>query len=148
MKKLIFILTLFLANIAFSQELKKENVLGFWKLKEAGFYEAGKKISKYFDNCRLMRNYTIWDNGYAIYNYVEGRNGNCFPSEPRLTLWRIVENRIQFYIDDYVFEDKIVKVNEDNSITFETFTEKKIMDSDKNYEKIANTISYDILEKL
>ena len=94
-----------------------------------------------------MRNYTIWDNNYAIYNYIEGSNGNCLPSEPRLTLWRIVDNRIQFYIDDSILEERIVKINEDKTITFETFLDKKIVDTDKNFEKIANTISYDILRR-
>ncbi len=147
MKKIILILLILFSSKMFSQQLKPDNVIGFWKLQESGFYENGKKVSKEFDDCRLMRNYTIWDNGYAIYNYVEGSNGNCFPSEPRLTLWRIVDNRIQFYIDDYIFEDRIVKINQDKTITFETYIDKKIIDSDKEFEKIANTISYDILRK-
>lgn len=147
MKKLILILVLLFSAKMFSQQLKPENVIGFWKLQEAGFYENGKKVSKNFDDCRLMRNYTIWDNNYAIYNYVEGKTGSCSPSEPRLTLWRIVDNRIQFYIDDSILEERIVKINEDKTITFETFLDKKIVDSDKNFEKIANTISYDILRR-
>lgn len=147
MKKLILILVLLFSAKMFSQQLKPENVIGFWKLQEAGFYENGKKVSKNFDDCRLMRNYTIWDNNYAIYNYIEGSNGNCLPSEPRLTLWRIVDNRIQFYIDDSILEERIVKINEDKTITFETFLDKKIVDTDKNFEKIANTISYDILRR-
>jgi len=40
-----------------------------------------------------------------------------------------------------------VKINQDNTITFETYIDKKIVDSDKEFEKIANTISYDILRK-
>lgn len=147
MKNLIVVFTLFLSGILFAQQLKPETILGFWKLKEAGFYEKEKKVSKNFDNCRLMRNYTIWDNGYAIYNYVEGSTGDCTPSEPRLTFWRIVDNRIQFYIDDYIFEDNVVKTNPDGTITFETYKEKLVEDSDKNFEKLVNSISYDILEK-
>ena len=147
MKKIILILVLLFSPKMFSQQLKPENVIGFWKLQEAGFYENGKKVSKNFDDCRLMRNYTIWDNNYAIYNYIEGSNGNCLPSEPRLTLWRIVDNRIQFYIDDSILEERIVKINDDKTITFETFLDKKIVDTDKNFEKIANTISYDILRR-
>lgn len=89
MKKLILIIMFLFGTNLFSQDLKSEDVIGFWKLKEAGFYENGKNISKEFDNCRLMRNYTILDNGFAIYNYVEGRDGDCLPSEPRLTFGRL-----------------------------------------------------------
>ena len=147
MKNLILLFTLFLHASVFSQNLKPESVVGFWKLKEAGFYENEKKVSKEFSNCRLMRNYTIWDNGYAIYNYIEGSDGHCIPSEPRLTFWRIVENRIQFYIEDHIYEDKVVKINSDGTITFESYRENQIVDSDKSFEKLVNTISYDILEK-
>jgi len=147
MKKIFLVFTSLFCGILFSQQINPEAVIGFWKLKEAGFYENNQKVSKEFDNCRLMRNYTIWSNGYAIYNYVEGSDGNCLPSEPRLTYWRIVENRIQFYIDDYIHQEEIVKINADNTITFETYQKEKISDSDKFFEKIANTISYEILEK-
>ena len=80
MKKLILILVLLFSAKMFSQQLKPENVIGFWKLQEAGFYENGKKVSKNFDDCRLMRNYTILDNNYAIYNYVEGKTWSCISS--------------------------------------------------------------------
>lgn len=147
MKKFIFILTFGLSKTIFSQNINSNDVTGFWKLKEAGFYEDGKKVIKDFDNCRLLRNYTIWDNGLAIYNYFEGSNGNCLVSEPRLTRWKIVDNRIQFYIDDYIYQEEIVKVINENSILFETYKNDKIVDNDNFFKKIANTISYEILEK-
>ena len=147
MKNFILILTFGLSSTTFSQSLNPKDVIGFWKLKEAGFYEDGKNVNKNFDNCRLLRNYTIWDNGFAIYNYFEGSDGNCIVSEPRLTKWKIVENRIQFYIDDYIYQEEVVKVINEQSITFETYKKDKIVDKDKFFEKIANSISYQILEK-
>ncbi|MFS4473272.1 lipocalin family protein [Chryseobacterium sp. T20] len=132
-----------------AQSLTKENVTGFWKLKEAGFYEGKKKVIKEFDNCRLMRNYAIREDGFAIYNYVEGKTGDCSPSEPRLSFWRIVENRIQFYVDDQnILEEVEVTLNNDKTITFSSYIPKKTkVNGDALAEKIVNTVHYDILEK-
>lgn len=132
-----------------AQSLTKENVTGFWKLKEAGFYEDQKKVVKQFDNCRLMRNYAIREDGFAIYNYVEGKTGDCSPSEPRLSFWRIVENRIQFYVDDKnILEEVEVIINKDHTITFSSYIPKKTkVNGDAFAEKIVNTVHYDILEK-
>ncbi|UTX49904.1 lipocalin family protein [Chryseobacterium sp. MA9] len=147
----IFCLASFIAvsSLMNAQKLTKENVTGFWKLKEAGFYEDKKKVVKEFDNCRLMRNYAIREDGFAIYNYVEGNTGDCSPSEPRLSFWRIVENRIQFYVDDKnILEEVEVTMNKDNTITFSSYIPKqKKVDGDALAEKIVNTIHYDILEK-
>lgn len=147
----IFCLASFIAvsSLINAQKLTKENVTGFWKLKEAGFYEDKKKVVKEFDNCRLMRNYAIREDGFAIYNYVEGNTGDCSPSEPRLSFWRIVENRIQFYVDDKnILEEVEVTMNKDNTITFSSYIPKrKKVDGDTLAEKIVNTIHYDILEK-
>lgn len=132
-----------------AQSLTKENVTGFWKLKEAGFYEGKKKVVKEFDNCRLMRNYAIREDGFAIYNYVEGKTGDCSPSEPRLSFWRIIENRIQFYVDDQnILEEVEVTLNNDKTITFSSYIPKKTkVNGDALAEKIVNTVHYDILEK-
>jgi len=132
-----------------AQKLNKENVIGFWKLKEAGFYEGKKKIVKEFDNCRLMRNYAIREDGFAIYNYAEGSVGNCSPSEPRLSFWRLVDNRIQFYVDDHnILEEVEVTINKDHTITFSSYIPKQTkVEGDALAEKIVNTIHYDILEK-
>lgn len=147
----IFFLTSFALFSPFinAQKLTKENVTGFWKLKEAGFYENKKKVIKQFDNCRLMRNYAIREDGFAVYNYVEGSTGDCSPSEPRLSFWRIVDNRIQFYADEQnILEEVEVTLNKDNTMTFSTYNPTRIkVDGDALAEKIVNTVHYDILEK-
>lgn len=132
-----------------AQKLNKENVIGFWKLKEAAFYEGKKKVVKEFDNCRLMRNYAIREDGFAIYNYAEGSVGNCSPSEPRLSFWRLVDNRIQFYVDDHnILEEVEVTINKDHTITFSSYIPKQTkVEGDALAEKIVNTVHYDILEK-
>lgn len=149
MSKIFFLASCMTASLISAQKLTKENVTGFWKLKEAGFYEGKKKVIKEFDNCRLMRNYAIREDGFAIYNYVEGKSGNCSPSEPRLSFWRVVENRIQFYVDDKnILEEVEVTINKDHTITFSSYIpERKKVNGDAFTEKIANTVHYDILEK-
>ena len=142
-------LCIVVSSLVKAQNVTKENVTGFWKLKEAGFYEGKKKVVKEFDNCRLMRNYAIREDGFAIYNYVEGKTGDCSPSEPRLSFWRIVENRIQFYVDDQnILEEVEVTLNNDKTITFSSYIPKKTkVNGDALAEKIVNTVHYDILEK-
>ncbi|AZA84178.1 hypothetical protein C1637_16975 [Chryseobacterium lactis] len=139
-----------ISSVISAQKLKKENVIGFWKLKEAGFYENKKKVVKQFDNCRLMRNYALREDGFAIYNYVEGSVGDCSPSEPRLSFWRIVDNRIQFYVDDKnILEEVEVTLNKDKTIIFSSYIPgKTIVKGDPLAEKVMNTVHYDILEKL
>ncbi len=137
------------SSFIYAQKLKKEEVTGFWKLKESGFYENKKKVIKDFDNCRLMRNYAIREDGLAVYNYIEGSVGDCIPSEPRISFWRIVENRIQFYVDDKnILEEVVVTFNHDKTITFSSYIPERIkMEGDALAEKIMNTIHYSILEK-
>ncbi|WP_353146095.1 lipocalin family protein [Chryseobacterium sp.] len=149
MKRLLLSSALVLTSFVGAQQLKKEEVTGFWKLKESGFYENKKKVIKNFDNCRLMRNYAIREDGFAIYNYVEGSAGDCSPSEPRLSFWRIVGNRIQFYVDEQnILEEVVVTLNKDKTITFSDYIPEKIkMDGDALTEKVLNTVHYSILEK-
>lgn len=149
MYKIFFLASCMTVSLVNAQKLTKENVTGFWKLKESGFYENQKKVVKEFDNCRLMRNYAIREDGFAIYNYIEGKSGDCSPSEPRLSFWRIVENRIQFYVDDKnILEEVEVTINKDHTITFSSYIpEQKKVNGDAFAEKIANTVHYDILEK-
>jgi len=149
MDKIFFLASFMTVSLISAQKLRNEDVTGFWKLKEAGFYENKKKVVKQFDNCRLMRNYAIREDGFAIYNYVEGKVGDCSPSEPRLSFWRIVENRIQFYVDDQnILEEVEVTMNKDNTITFSSYIpEQKKVNGDALAEKIVNTVHYDILEK-
>lgn len=142
----VFILVF--STLVSSQKVKKEDIIGFWKLKESGFYESKTKVKKDFDNCRLMRNYAIREDGFAIYNYIEGSVGNCMPSEPRLSFWRIVENRIQFFVDDKnILEEVVVTFNKDKTMLFSTYIPVRVKDSDATTEKILNTVHYDILEK-
>ncbi|MGG7549161.1 lipocalin family protein [Chryseobacterium arthrosphaerae] len=131
-----------------AQKLKKEDVTGFWKLKESGSYENKTRVKKDFDNCLLMRNYTLRDDGFAIYNYIEGSTGNCLPSEPRLSLWKIVDNRIQFYIGkDTIIEEVMVSFNKDDTMTFSSYIPTPVKDKDPKLEKVLNMIHYDVLEK-
>lgn len=142
------IMLMAMTSILNAQNLKKEDVTGFWKLKESGFYENKKKVIKDFDDCRLMRNYAIRDDGFAVYNYTEGSSGNCMPSEPRLSFWRIVEDRLQFYAGDQILEEVRVTFNKDKTITLSTYKPEQIkVDGDRLAEKIINTIHYDVLEK-
>lgn len=147
MKKLLFSSALVFSALISAQKLKKENVIGFWKLKESGFYEGKKKVVKNFGKCRLMRNYSIREDGFAIYNYIEGDVENCIASEPRLSFWKVVENRIQFYMDaKNVLEELVVTVNKDKTMTFSSYIPVPVKDSDPELEKMLNTIHYDILE--
>jgi len=134
-------------SLVSAQKMKKKDVIGFWKLKESGFYEGKKKEVKAFNKCRLMRNYAIREDGFAIYNYVEGDAGNCTISEPRLSFWRIVDNRIQFYTDDKnILEEVVVTLNKDKTMTFSSYIPEPVKDKDSTLEKILNTVHYDIVE--
>jgi len=135
------------SNLVSAQKLTKEDVIGFWKLKESGFYEGKKKVVKDFDQCRLMRNYSIREDGFAIYNYVEGNVGDCTISEPRLSFWRVLDNRIQFYADEKnILEEVVVTLNKDKTMTFSSYIPEPVKDEDAMLEKMLNTIHYDILE--
>ncbi|MBP2615200.1 lipocalin family protein [Chryseobacterium jejuense] len=149
MKRLLFFSALVFSVLASAQKLKKEDVIGFWKLKESGFYEGKNKVVKDFNNCRLMRNYAIREDGFAVYNYTEGKVEDCAPSEPRLSFWKIVDNRIQFYVDDKnILEEVVVTVNKDKTLTFSSYIPVPVKDKDPKLEKILNTIHYDIVESV
>jgi hypothetical protein len=151
MMRVLFSFTgiLIFSSFISAQKLKKEEVTGFWKLKESGFYENKKKVIKDFDNCRLMRNYAIREDGFAVYNYIEGSVGDCIPSEPRLSFWRIVDNRIQFYVDDKnILEEVVVTFNHDKTMTFSSYIPERVkIEGDALAEKVMNTVHYSILEK-
>ncbi|MGE8555817.1 MAG: lipocalin family protein [Chryseobacterium jejuense] len=149
MKRLWFSSAVVFSVLASAQKLKREDVIGFWKLKESGFYEGKKKIVKDFDNCRLMRNYAIREDGFAVYNYIGGKVGDCLPSEPRLTFWKVVDNRIQFYADDKnILQEVVVTVNKDKTMTFSSYIPVPVKDKDPMLEKLLNTIHYDIVESV
>ncbi|REC50236.1 lipocalin-like domain-containing protein [Chryseobacterium pennipullorum] len=150
MKRSIFLVFLMtLSSLMSAQKLKKEDVTGFWKLKEAGFYENKKKVVKDFDRCRLMRNYALREDGFAVYNYIEGSVEDCHPGEPRLSFWKIVDNRIQFYVDDkHILEEVIVTINADKTITLTSYIPEQVeVKGDAFASKIMNTVHYSVLEK-
>lgn len=149
MKRLLLTTALVLSAVVSAQKLKKEDVIGFWKLKESGFYEGKKKVVKDFDNCRLMRNYALREDGFAVYNYIEGKAGDCIPSEPRLSFWKVIDNRIQFYMDDNnILEEVVVTVNKDKTMTFSSYIPVPVKDKDPELEKMLNTVHYDIVESV
>lgn len=146
---LISTLVLVFSSLVSAQKITKEDVVGFWKLKESGVYENKMKVKKDFDNCLLMRNYTLRDDGFAIYNYIEGSTGSCLPSEPRLSFWKIIDNRIRFYIGkDTIVEEVMVTLNKkDNTMTFSSYIPVPVKDKDPKLEKVLNMVHYDVLEK-
>ena len=82
-----------------------EALQGHWRLQQAGRVENGQLEAYDFNQCRLLRTYTLRADGYAIYSSVEGEEGACEPLEPRLSFWRFDGKRLVFYIGDEVLED-------------------------------------------
>ena len=82
-----------------------EALQGHWRLEQAGHAENGQLVAHDFNQCRLLRTYTLRADGYAIYSSVEGEEGACEPLEPRLSFWRFDGKRLVFYIGDEVLED-------------------------------------------
>ena len=82
-----------------------ETLQGHWRLQQAGRDESGQFEAYDFNQCRLLRTYTLRADGYAIYNSVEGEEDACEPLEPRLSFWRFDGKRLVFYIGDEVLED-------------------------------------------
>ena len=82
-----------------------EALQGHWRLEQAGTIESSQLKAYDFNQCRLLRTYTLRADGYAIYNSVEGEEGACEPLEPRLSFWRFDGKRLVFYIGDEVLED-------------------------------------------
>jgi hypothetical protein len=73
--------------------------------------------------------------------------GNCLPSEPRLSFWKIVDNRIQFYIGkDTIIEEVMVTLNRKDNDFFKLYS-GTVKDTDPKLEKVLNMIHYDVLEK-
>ena len=82
-----------------------EALQGHWRLEQAGTIESGQLEAYDFNQCRLLRTYTLRADGYAIYNSVEGEEGACEPLEPRLSFWRLDGKHLVFYIGDEVLEE-------------------------------------------
>ena len=85
-----------------------EALQGHWRLQQAGRVENGQLEAYDFNQCRLLRTYTLRADGYAIYSSVEGEEGACIPLEPRLSYWRLDGQRLLFYIGEEVLESGTV----------------------------------------
>ena len=54
-----------------------EALQGHWRLEQAGHAENGQLVAHDFNQCRLLRTYTLRADGYAIYSSAEGEEGAC-----------------------------------------------------------------------
>ena len=97
-----------------------ETLQGHWRLQQAGREENGQLGTYDFNQCRLLRTYSLRADGYAIYSSVEGEEGACIPLEPRLSYWRIDGQRLVFYTDEEVLESGTVVWMDAKHIRFES----------------------------
>ena len=97
-----------------------ETLQGHWRLQQAGREENGQLEAYDFNQCRLLRTYSLRADGYAIYSSVEGEEGACIPLEPRLSYWRLDGQRLVFYTDEEVLESGTVVWIDAKHIRFES----------------------------
>ena len=97
-----------------------EVLQGHWRLQQAGHEENGQLEAYDFNQCRLLRTYSLRADGYAIYSSVEGEEGACIPLEPRLSYWRIDGQRLVFYTAEEVLESGTVVWMDHKHIRFES----------------------------
>ena len=97
-----------------------ETLQGHWRLQQAGRDESGQFEAYDFNQCRLLRTYSLRADGYAIYSSVEGEEGACIPLEPRLSYWRIDGQRLVFYTAEEVLESGTVAWMDAKHIRFES----------------------------
>ena len=97
-----------------------ETLQGHWRLQQAGREENGQLGTYDFNQCRLLRTYSLRADGYAIYSSVEGEEGACIPLEPRLSYWRLDGQRLVFYTDEEVLESGTVVWIDAKHIRFES----------------------------
>ncbi len=97
-----------------------EVLQGHWRLQQAGHEENGQLEAYDFNQCRLLRTYSLRADGYAIYSSVEGEEGACIPLEPRLSYWRIDGQRLVFYTAEEVLESGTVAWMDAKHIRFES----------------------------
>ena len=97
-----------------------EVLQGHWRLQQAGHEENGQLEAYDFNQCRLLRTYSLRADGYAIYSSVEGEEGACIPLEPRLSYWRIDGQRLVFYTAEEVLESGTVVWMDAKHIRFES----------------------------
>ena len=97
-----------------------EVLQGHWRLQQAGHEENGQLEAYDFNQCRLLRTYSLRADGHAIYSSVEGEEGACIPLEPRLSYWRIDGQRLVFYTAEEVLESGTVAWMDAKHIRFES----------------------------
>ena len=97
-----------------------EVLQGHWRLQQAGREENDQLEAYDFNQCRLLRTYSLRADGYAIYSSVEGEEGACIPLEPRLSYWRIDGQRLVFYTAEEVLESGTVAWMDAKHIRFES----------------------------
>ena len=97
-----------------------EVLQGDWRLQQAGREENGQLEAYDFNQCRLLRTYSLRADGYAIYSSVEGEEGACIPLEPRLSYWRLDGRRLVFYTAEEVLESGTVVWMDAKHMRFES----------------------------
>ena len=97
-----------------------ETLQGHWRLQQAGREENDQLEAYDFNQCRLLRTYSLRADGYAIYSSVEGEEGACIPLEPRLSYWRLDGQRLVFYTAEEELESGTVVWIDAKHIRFES----------------------------
>lgn len=127
----------------FGQTQEKVDLVGIWKLEEAGFYESGNREIKPFDACRLSRNFTFTHNGKAIYRYYEGSVADCSHGEPERYDWSMQDSVLTLK-SETTTDYKIVRKLDGDAILLETYLFEKIdIPDDELTTRILNTIHYE-----
>ena len=125
-----------------------EALQGHWRLQQAGREENGQLEAYDFNQCRLLRTYTLRADGYAIYSSVEGEEGECIPLEPRLSFWRFDGQRLLFYIGEEVLESGTVVWLDAKHLRFESDVDLRQDISEQQYPRLSSPLmTYQILRR-
>ena len=125
-----------------------EVLQGHWRLQQAGHEENGQLEAYDFNQCRLLRTYSLRADGYAIYSSVEGEEGACIPLEPRLSYWRIDGQRLVFYTAEEVLESGTVAWMDAKHIRFESDVDLRQDISEQQYPRLSMPLkTYQILRR-
>ena len=125
-----------------------ETLQGHWRLQQAGREENGQLGTYDFNQCRLLRTYSLRADGYAIYSSVEGEEGACIPLEPRLSYWRIDGQRLVFYTDEEVLESGTVVWLDAKHLRFESDVDLRQDISEQQYPRLSSPLmTYQILRR-
>ena len=125
-----------------------EVLQGHWRLQQAGHEENGQLEAYDFNQCRLLRTYSLRADGYAIYSSVEGEEGACIPLEPRLSYWRIDGQRLVFYTAEEVLESGTVVWIDAKHIRFESDVDLRQDASEGQVSRLSMPLkTYQILRR-